>query len=99
MQAHLPAHKPLTIKPVVCAALVKLDGVAEPMFLYFDGIKHHTHNGILEQLQRHWTQTLGRCEPLPKHQVLAQQEFLDNQQDIATLAHWLKSTLPRVRAF
>jgi hypothetical protein len=99
MQAYLPAHKPSTPKPVVCAALVRLEGIEEPMFLYFDAVKNHAQNGILEQLKLHWTHTLGRGEPLPNHQVLAQQEFLGSQQDIATLAQWLKTTLPRARAF
>jgi hypothetical protein len=99
MQVYLPAHKPSTPKPVVCAALVRLEGVAEPMFLYFDAVKHHAHSSILEQLKVHWTQTLGRSEPLPKHEVLAQQEFLAGQQDIATLAQWLKTALPRARTF
>jgi hypothetical protein len=67
----------------------------EPMFLYFDTVKHHAQNSILEQLQLHWTQTLERAEPLPKFQVLACQEFCDNQQDVDTLTHWLKTALPR----
>jgi hypothetical protein len=99
MQTHLPAYKPSTIKPVVCAALVRLEGISEPMFLYFDAVKHHAQSSILEQLKLHWTQTLGQSEPLPKYQVLAHQEFLGNQQDINTLAQWLKTALPRARAF
>jgi hypothetical protein len=91
--------KPSTLKPVVCAALVRLEGVPEPMFLYFDSIKHHAQNSILEQLKLHWQQTLGRNEPLPKHQVLAHQEFTGGQQDVAVLAQWLKTALPRARSF
>jgi hypothetical protein len=99
MQAHQIAHKPSTLKPVVCAALVRLEGITEPMFLYFDTIKHHAQNSILEQLQLHWSQTMAQKEPLPKFQVLACQEFLEGQQDVNTLAQWLKVTLPRARAF
>ncbi|MFN3267256.1 MAG: hypothetical protein ACK41E_10525 [Deinococcales bacterium] len=95
MKAYTPTHKPSTTKSVACAALVKLEGLPRPLFLYFDSVKSHAKDYLLRHLKLHWEQVLQRKEPLPRFEVVACEEFLSRHQDIDTLARWLKSALPK----
>ncbi len=98
MKTYMPSFKPSTPKAIVCAALVRLEGVGEPLFLYFDGVKDQTKHQIAHQVRLHWQHTLKHQEPLPDFQVVASQEFPSQQQDVLALSSWLETHLARARA-